>query len=597
MIELSGLSVLWKPDPIHFLGEAPMRNISRSPILLGLAFACVLFLTATCFAQGPESGSIAGKVLLDGKPAPGVIIVATPDSSNPARMVERMLKPSSAPKATTDSEGRYRIEGLRAGKYDVAVSSRVLVSAGASGHENEVTITDGAVEDIDFSLLRGGVITGKITDSEGRPVINERVSVKNGVVTEGNLAFYTSMGNRMYYTDDRGIYRVFGLQPGKYIVSAGGSQDPFSDMLLKRRANARTYYPGVPDEARARSVELAEGAEVSGIDIKLGLIGKGVLITGRIIDADTRTPVADAMIAYARVTPPASAKDDNDDEKDDEKDEEVGHGLAGGYTTSNARGEFRFESVAPGKYKLEANAIAAFADTGGFYADPLDFDVQYANIDKLELKIHRGASISGVVAVENADRPDVTSELAGFMLMASAPGTQSTPFSQTITKVSPDLNFRIGGLRAGKVKLGAIPYAQQRFSILRIERNGLPVTDGFDIQGNEQIAGVRIILVEANCVIRGRVSVQSGSTPSDAFIVVNIRLVNEGGDSNQGATVNSKGEFSFENLAPGNYEITASLTGTNQKRRVATTQTVSVMSGIPAEVALTLDLKAKDEDK
>jgi protocatechuate 3,4-dioxygenase beta subunit len=574
-----------------------MRNISRSPILLGLAFACVLTLAATCSAQGPESGSIAGKVLLDGKPAPGIIIVATPDSSNPARMFERMLKPSSAPRATTDSDGRYRIEGLRAGKYDVAVSSRVLVSAGGSGHENEVTVTDGAVEGIDFSLLRGGVITGKITDNAGRPVINARVSVKNGVAPEGNLAFYTSMGNRIYYTDDRGVYRVFGLQPGKYIVSAGGSQDPFSDMLLKRRASARAYYPGVPDEGRARAVELAEGAEVTGIDIKLGTIEKGVVISGRIIDADTRTPVADAMIAYAKATPPASAKDDNDDEKDDEKDEDFGQGMPGGFTTTNARGEFRFESVAPGKYKLEANSIAAFTDAGGFYADPLDFEVQYANIDKLELKIHRGGSISGVVTVENADRPDVTSELAGFVLMASAPGIQSKPFSQTMTRVSSDLSFRISGLRAGKVKLSGIPYAQQRFSVLRIERNGLPVSDGFDIQGNEQITGVRIILVEANCVLRGRVSVQGGSMPRDAFIVVNVRLVNEGADSNQGATVNSKGEFSFENLAPGNYEVTASLAGPNQKHRVATTQTVSVMSGIPADVALTIDLKAKDENK
>lgn len=574
-----------------------MRNILRSPIHLGLAFACFLSIPATCPAQNPESGSIAGKVLLDGKPAPGVIIVATPDSSNRVTMFERVLKPSPAPKATTDSDGRYRIEGLRAGKYEVAVSSRVLVSAGGSGHENAVTVSDGAVEGIDFSLLRGGVITGKITDSEGRPVINERVSVKDGVSPEEDMAFYTSMGNRMYYTDDRGVYRVFGLQPGKYVVSAGGSRDPFSDMLLKRRASARTYYPGVPDAARARAVELAEGAEVGGIDIKLGIIDKGVVISGRIIDADTRTPVADAMIAYSKVNPPAAAKVDSDDEKDDEKDEDFGRGIPGGFTTTNARGEFRFESVAPGKYKLEANSIAALTGEGGFYVDPLDFEVQYANIDKLELKIHRGASISGVVAVENADRPDVAGELAGFMLMASTTGAQSKPYSQTMARVSSDLSFRISGLRAGKVKLGGIPYAQQRFSVLRIERNGLPVTDGFDIQANEQIAGVRIIVVEANCVLRGRISVQGGSLPSDAIVVVSARLLNDGEGSNNGTSVNSKGEFVFENLAPGNYEVTASLTSPNQKRRVASTQTISVMSGIPADVALTLDLKAKDEDK
>ncbi|HYV06242.1 MAG TPA: carboxypeptidase-like regulatory domain-containing protein, partial [Blastocatellia bacterium] len=226
-----------------------------------------------------------------------------------------------------------------------------------------------------------------------------------------------------------------------------------------------------------------------------------------------------------------------------------------------------------------------------------DFEVQYANIDKLELKIHRGGSISGVIAVENADRPDVASELAGFMLMASATGTQSKPFSQNMTRVSSDLSFRISGLRAGKVKLSGIPYAQQRFSVLRIERNGLPVTDGFDIQANEQIAGVRIILVEANCVLRGRVSVQGGSLAKDAFVVVSVRLLNDSESSNQGTQVNSKGDFEFENLAPGNYEVTASLAGPNQKRRVAATQTISVMSGIPADVALTLDLKAKDEDK
>jgi protocatechuate 3,4-dioxygenase beta subunit len=566
-----------------------MRHILRAAIFLALVIGSGFSAPEACPAQDPASGSITGRVMLDGKPASGVIIVATSDASSPAKMAERMLKPSAASRATTDSDGRYRIEGLPAGKYQVAVSSRVLVSSGSSSDENEVTVADGTLEGIDFSLLRAGVITGKVTDSDGHPVINERISINEAsATTSSTISFFSSMGDRMYYTDDRGVYRVFGLQPGKYKVSAG-AENPIFEMLLKRPRRVRTFYPGVADEARARPIELTEGAEINGIDIKLGIVDKGFVISGRIIDADTRVPVPDAMVAYAKANPAGPVNEDKDD------DDNLGE--PGSFTTTNARGEFRFEAVAPGTYKLETNSMASFTGAGGFYADPLSFEVQYSNIDKLELKIHRGASISGVIAVENADHADVAEEIGGFMLNASVTDAQSKSASQAMARISSDLSFRISGLKPGKVMIRPIPYAQQKFSVLRIERNGVPITDGFEIQGNEQITGVRIFLVEADCVIRGRVSVQGGTIGPGSSIVVSARLLSDSEGSYRESGLNSKGEFVLDNLSPGNYEVTARLASPDEKRHASTRQTVTVMSGIPAEVGLTLDLKSKDDDR
>ena len=164
-------------------------------------------------AQVKGSGSIAGVVMLGGKPAKGVPVIATlTGTSAPGQKA-----PSNS--SSTDDEGHYRIAGLAAGRYSVApyqptgsLPERTAFDPGSktvSLGENE------AVNDLNFTLSPGGVITGRILGPDGKPLIEERITIQSA---DGKQTFGGLIGSEMYRTDDRGIYRIYGLPSGRYQI-------------------------------------------------------------------------------------------------------------------------------------------------------------------------------------------------------------------------------------------------------------------------------------------------------------------------------------------------------------------------------------------
>ena len=577
-----------------------MRYLIRVAMWFALLLCASSFAWSATPVQDPkETGTITGRVTLDGKPAQGVIVIATISTSNQAAMVERMLKPSAYPKATTDSDGRYRLEGVPAGTHYVTPSAPSLVSFGADKLETQVTLTaDAVVERIDFSLTRGGVISGKITDTEGRPVIAALVSLKP-VGTNYSADFYSMSRDRMFFTDDRGIYRIFGLPAGRYLVSAGSSDNSPFGQLFTGPSRVRTYYPGVTEEPMARPVEVAAGAEALNVDIKLGVSTKGFVVSGRVVDAETRRPVGIAMVVYGKAK---ARRDTSDRDLDDDDDDEVFSGMSG-FTITNAKGEFRFESVAPGSYQASTQSMSALSGATQYYTDPIGFEVRSSNLDNLEIAVHRGASISGVVVVENADGPEAREQVAHLVLSASILDDQQKSFSGSAGKVAADGSFRIGGLKPGKAIISTGPslVGLQKFSLLRIERDSVEQPDGIVVQPNEQISGVRVIVIQANCVIRGHVTIQGGSlAPSSEIHAFARSTTSPQGGNYLPFPVNAKGDFVIEGLAPGDYEVEVrcfSADGIEEKQTKSAKQSVTLVSGIPAEVNLVLDLSATKRDK
>jgi hypothetical protein len=568
------------------------------PYLIRVAMSLALLLCASSLAwsyppaQDPkETGTITGRVMLDGRPSHGVIVMAISDQ---ARTGERLLKPSGFLKAATDSDGRYRLEGLPAGTHHVTPFAPTLVNLGADKQETQVTITGGAtVERIDFSLTRGGVITGKITDNEGRPVIAALVSLKP---LDNNYPadFYSVSRDRMLFTDDRGVYRIFGLPAGRYLVSAGNSDNSPFGQIFAGQSKVRTYYPGVTDEPMARPVEVAAGAEAPGVDIKLGVAPRGFVVSGRVVYAETRKPVGNSMVAYGtKALRDSSGKDDEEDHDDE------GLGGVSGFTATNARGEFRLESVAPGSYRVRTLSMAELSGATEYYADPVDFEVRSSNLDNLEIPVYRGASISGVVVLENSASVEAREQIAQLRIAAEVVDKQSSSRGSTI--VAADGSFRIGGLRGGKARIGTELTSSQKLSLLRIERDGVDQHDGLLVQPNEQITRVRLVMVEANCVIRGHITPQGGSLPAGS-VTSAIARATSGLRSHSQWTgqVDEKGDFVIENLPPGSYEVWAlNYVASSEARKQSTSgkQTVSVVSGISAEVNIVLDVTATERDK
>src|SRR6185503_522579 len=151
---------------------------------------------------------------------------------------------------------------------------------------------DDNVEGINFAMVRGGVITGRITDADGRPLIQQQVNIyQDGAFNQPRLTapqppppIYPATSVQ---TDDRGIYRAFGLQARRYTVGSGRSDDSFTGTGFGARSSYKQgFYPDVTEADKARVIEVSEGSETADVDITLGRALQTFTATGRVIDGE-----------------------------------------------------------------------------------------------------------------------------------------------------------------------------------------------------------------------------------------------------------------------------------------------------------------------
>src|SRR5262249_15680542 len=149
----------------------------------------------------------------------------------------------------------------------ITLASKVYVLAKQANDiepAKQVTLDDGeAMEGVDMSLARGGVITGRVTNAEGKPLIVAAMNLFLAPQRDG-WTDYTEFGNQlqqMFQTDDRGVYRIYRLPAGRYILSAGGETN---QQARSARDYKRTYYGDTTERKNASIIEVKEGAETSG---------------------------------------------------------------------------------------------------------------------------------------------------------------------------------------------------------------------------------------------------------------------------------------------------------------------------------------------
>ncbi len=274
------------------LTRLPWRSLILATIILSPFSSSALGQPAD--AKPKPAGSISGHVTVGDKPAPGVMIAAFADS--PYRR--------PAAQATTDNDGRYNLFGLAPGQYGVIalVPAFVVVGGSPLGPGKAVALAlNETVESVDFKLVRGGVITGRVTDADNHPVMEERVDLTL-IDESGNAANRQpgiSLSNyQMYTTDDRGIYRLYGVPAGHYKVSVGTNSNSGVVTTGPRGYYKQTFYPDTNDATKATVVELNEGGETANIDIVVGRRASTYRVSGRIVDADTQEPMSASQVAY-----------------------------------------------------------------------------------------------------------------------------------------------------------------------------------------------------------------------------------------------------------------------------------------------------------
>ena len=544
-----------------------------------MALALVLgtsLINLSAQTPGPQkvskaAGSISGRVTYKEKGLSGIGIVL--------RAGAPTYSFAPPPRATTDENGNYRIGNVAPGSYQVQTSLSAYVNSDDMlGRPRAVIVMEGEnIEDINFSMVKGGVITGRITDADGRPVIQQQVRIFNAESRDPRVVAQSPP--RVDYpvnttvTDDRGVYRIFGLKAGKYQVSTGQSETtPGPPSGPPGRITYReVFYPDAIELAKATVLEVSEGGEASNIDIVLGRPAQTYSASGRIIDGERGEPISRVRFGIQRILTALN------------RTEGVPTALI-----TNSTGDFLVEGLIAGKYSVTTLSNS----NTELRTDGTTFDIVDSDVTGIVIRLIKGASISGVVVLEPEDKRIMARlnqlQLMAYVQRSSASGGGIGAGGGSQSTINPDGTFRIAGLPAGTatLRLSSMmgPSAMKGMMVVRIEREGV-VQRGVEIKDQEQVTGVRVIVSYGDATLRGVVNIENGPLPTGAIIMVRLGKPGEF-IIVRPPTVDDRGRFVAESVPPGTYEVVVSVFTPGMKPQPPVKQQVTLQNGVTTEVTI-----------
>jgi Carboxypeptidase regulatory-like domain len=482
----------------------------------------------------PTIGSITGSVVNEGgQPLAGV------------RLTVREINGGAGRNAMTDAEGNFHVDGLGPALYIVSAYYPAYVTQPTDGVWPFVHYRLG--DSVRFELMRGGVITGTVLNSTGEPVIGVRVravmvrTAKGEATRPGTTAFQEKT------TDDRGVYRLFGLPSGTYLVSAGGSTSAQSFNLNPFDYDLPTYSPSSTRDS-AGEITLRAGEEITA-DIRYR--GEtGHTISGSMKVAGPSNGSISLTLVGGMIT------------------------MATAFQMPTARG-FEFPGIADGEYDVVATELKPQPQPGIFptmwMSEPKRVVVKGADVTGLELIPRPLAAINGrvvlepvkatacegkrkplftemVVALQRPEKENTEKEYLPFLRLLPSPASPDTNGTFTLRNLSPgrylfDPRFYARYWYLSSISIAATP---------KID----PAANWTTIKFGEQIANLTITLAEGAASIRGRLKpAENSELPSGSGVYLIPAEREKSADVLRYfmTTVQSDGTFSFNNLPPGRY--------------------------------------------
>lgn len=525
-----------------------------------MALLCALMLqalpqrdTRPLPAAGP-TGSIVGR------------IVTAETQPRPLRRARVTISGSPLPNprtAISADDGTFVFERVPAGRFTVlaAKDGYVPMNYGAtrSGRPGtQVAVADGQSIRVEMQLPRGAVIAGTVIDIDGQPAAGIRVNVfaRRFAATGPTDYRYTVAGTPgTATTDDRGAYRVFGLPAGDYIVAAqpvpaldlpAGTDGIAVRMMARGAVNTKdmllsqVFHPTGADPTRAGRVSVRAGDERTGIDVQLEYVPLAT-ITGTANLPDGFGP---ARISLSRI-------------------DELARPPSGPVTTADVQGRFRFASVAPGRYRLNARGVPPGEASNSRVSTAVN--VQYATADvvvngedvDVALATQAALTIAGrvVFETEGAPPPEVPVPLRiNLQALPAIGGSWGLP-----QLVIDDGRFRMDGILPGAYRpLGSLQGIRTpvgRWWLKSIEAGGRDLLDS-PLEFRQSIDDAVATLSDRVSEVAGTVADPQGRPETDPFVVVfSVDRNTWFANSRRVVAVkpDNEGRYSIRNLPPGEY--------------------------------------------
>lgn len=350
-----------------------------------LAFSFLLLLPSQA-AQGPAPSSPSTTQKKDECSIAGVVVkLAGSEPLTKARVhLQSMEDRTRAISTVTNAGGRFELRGIDPGRYRLSVSRVGFVTKEYGQKKSEdpgavLTLRPGQeIKDLLFRLIPSGVIAGRILDEDGEVLPSVNVTAAKEVYSDGKRTL--AMGATVE-TNDLGEYRLFGLSPGRYFVSAvyprwsrfaGGEDSGGSES--DQQGYAKMYYPGTADAGKAIFIDLKGGEEVPSIEILLRKV-LAYRIRGRVYNQINHKPGTGTNVLLMPKT--------NRREWDSVQPANV----------EKQDGSFDISEVLPGSYVL----TALWFDEGKIYSTRMPVEVGNADVDGLAVMIGPGMTITGQI--------------------------------------------------------------------------------------------------------------------------------------------------------------------------------------------------------
>ncbi|MGH9822564.1 MAG: carboxypeptidase regulatory-like domain-containing protein, partial [Blastocatellia bacterium] len=281
-------------------------------------------------------------------------------------------------KAVTANDGKFRVADLPPGAYSIEVSAPGYVAL--SKEDSDRIYRPG--DFVSLVLTKGAVITGSVSGPDGRPAVGALVRAIRVRDRDGRTLTGSESYSRERATDDRGIYRLFGLADGSYVVSAGGLGPDSQEVAYAE--DAPTYFPS-SRRANASEIVLHSGEVAAGVDIQYQA-EPGHSISGRI--SGSGVGVKGAYRVFNLVNPTNWTIE----------------ATVGYWSLRDCLDCFFFFGIPDGDYELFAEI--AFGTAKPSASKPLKLTVAGADVTGLNLRLDPLASIAGSVILEPLKKAD-----------------------------------------------------------------------------------------------------------------------------------------------------------------------------------------------
>lgn len=454
---------------------------------------------------------------------------------------------------TTDGEGNFRAAGLGPTAYFISATAPTYVQAPRDPDINPIGYYHSG-DSVRIEMIKGGVITGTIKKNNGDPVV--LITVRAFLVRDSKGQRRSPLMVHVGRTDDRGVYRIYGLPPGTYVVATEGGY-PSNFNVQPYEGDAPTYAPASTRDT-ASEITVDPGEEVANVDIRYreepGHSVSGT-VTGAAVSQTRGFSVGLVSLlngieqaSYSAYQPPGSSG-------------------------------FMISGVPDGEYKIIAETFSP--PNAWWMSEGRKISVRGADVNGIELAVKPLASISGAVTLEDSKASECQGKrrprLGEIVISAwhnekTAPKDMPESVWGAGSPVTPEPqgSFVLQNLNAGQYRFVTRPLVKYWYlksiswpaaaKAVQVNQPADAARNWTTIKTGDKYSGLAITFAAGAASIAGQVEAQSGQTLASRVFVY---LAPAEPDKREDilryyvSLAAEDGSFLLSNLAPGRYWITA----------------------------------------